>query len=113
MKFIISILSISLLSFVAGLYLPWWAIAIIAFLVSVLIGQKPGRSFLAAFIGIFLLWGVLAYTINSANNGILAGRIGGVLGIGEQPFLLILITGMVGGLVAGLASLAGSYLRKN
>ncbi|HOZ84704.1 MAG TPA: hypothetical protein PK191_04390 [Niabella sp.] len=113
MKFIISILSISLLSFVAGLYLPWWAIAIIAFLVSVLIGQKPGRSFLAGFIGIFLLWGVLAYTINSANNGILAGRIGGVLGIGEQPFLLILITGMVGGLVAGLASLAGSYLRKN
>lgn len=112
MKFIVSILSIALLSFVAGLYFPWWVIAIVAFIVSVLINLKPGHSFLSGFLGIFILWGMLAFMINSANNGILANRIGGVLGVGEHPVLLVLITGLIGGLVAGFASLTGSYLRK-
>lgn len=112
MKFFVSVVTIAILSFVAGLYFPWWGIAIIAFVVSLFISQKPGLSFWSGFIGIFLLWGLLSFFINSANNSILANRIGGVLGIGEHPFLLICITGLVGGLVAGFAALTASYLKK-
>lgn len=111
MKFFISLLSIGLLSFIAGLYMPWWSIALVAFVVSLLISQRSGASFLSGFLSIFLLWLILALLINTANGGILANRIGGMLGIGQSPVLLAFITALVGGLVAGFAALTASYLR--
>lgn len=112
MKFFISLLAIAVLSLVVGLYAPWWSIAVVAFLVSLCISQKPGSSFLSGFMGIFLLWLILALLINAANGSILANRIGGMLGVGPNPVLLAFITALVGGLVAGFAALTASYMRK-
>jgi hypothetical protein len=112
MKFFISIFSVGILSFIVGLYAPWWSIALVAFIVSICIVQKPGSSFLSGFVGVFLLWLILALLINAANGSILANRIGGMLGIGQSPVLLAFITALVGGLVAGFASLTASYLRR-
>lgn len=112
MKFFISLLSISILSFIVGLYTPWWGIAVVAFMVSLLISQRPGSSFLSGFMGVFLLWLMIALLINAANGSMLANRIGGMLGIGQRPVLLAFITALAGGLVAGFAALTASYLRK-
>lgn len=112
MRFFASIFVIAITCFVAGLYAPWWSIAVIAFIISLLVPQRPLNAFLSGFAGVFLLWLVLAAFINTANAGILAGRIGGMLGIGANPRLLVLITAFTGGLVAGLAALTASYLRK-
>ena len=111
MKFIVSLLLTALLSFAAGLYLPWWSIAICAFVVSVLIIQQPFRAFLAGFGGVFLLWLVLSWAIDVANNEILSYKIAQIFPLGGISFLLILVTAIVGGLVGGLAALSGSYLR--
>ena len=54
MKFFTSILLTALLSFAACLYLPWWSIAVVAFMVAALIPQKPGKAFLTAFIALFI-----------------------------------------------------------
>lgn len=113
MKFIISILLTALLSFTAGLYLPWWSIALCAFIVSVLILQPPLRSFLAGFAGVFLLWFIFSLIVDSANNHILSRKMAAIFPLGGISFLLILITALVGGLVAGMAALTGSYLRYN
>lgn len=112
MKFFISLLSISILSFIVGLYTSWWSIALVAFIVSLFISQRPGSSFLSGFTSVFLLWLILALLINAANGGILANRIGGMLGIGQRPVLLAFITALVGGIVAGFAALTASYIRK-
>ena len=64
MRFLIAVLLIMLLSFIAGLYLPWWSIAPVAFLVALLLALGVGRSFLAGFTGIFLLWALLAFWID-------------------------------------------------
>lgn len=113
MKFIISLLLTALLSFTAGLYLPWWTIAVCAFIVSVLILQQPLRAFLAGFLGVFLLWVIFSLLIDAANNHILSHKIASIFPLGGIPFLLILITGFIGGLVGGMAALSGSYLRYN
>lgn len=113
MRFLISIISIAIFSFLAGLYLPWWSIAIIAFLISLLLPQHPAKGFLAGFLGIFILWILLSALINSSNAGILAGRIGAMLSVGNSPAIMILVTGFVGGLVAGFAALSASFLRKH
>lgn len=111
MKFIVSLLLTALLSFTAGLYLPWWSIAVCAFLVSVLILQQPFKAFLAGFAGVFLLWLIFSWSIDSANDHILSHRIAQLFPVGGVSFLLVLITAFIGGLVAGLAALSASYLR--
>lgn len=112
MKLIISILLTALLSFVAGLYMPWWTIAIAAFLVSVFIPQSPGKSFLTGFAALFLLWGILSWWIDNRNEHVLSHKLAAVLPFGGSSFVMILVTALVGALVAGCASLTASYFRK-
>jgi len=112
MKFIISLVLTALLSFAACLYFPWWSIAIVAFIVAALIAQRPGRAFLAGFTALFLLWGGLGLWISSNNDHVLAHKISLLLLQMDNPSLLIFLTAFIGALVAGLAALTGSYLRK-
>lgn len=112
MKFIVSILLIALLSVTACLYLPWWSIAIVAFIVAAAIPQKPWKAFLTGFIALFLLWGSLAWFISSNNNHLLAHKVSLIIIKTDSPLFLILITALIGSLVAGFAALAGSYLRR-
>ena len=112
MKFIVSILLIALLGFTAGIFLPWWSIALGAFLVSALIPLRPGIAFLSGFIAIFILWGLLAWNIDMSNGSILSVKIAQLMHLGGSPILLILVTALVGALVGGSASLTGSFLKK-
>lgn len=112
MKFIVSIVLMAFLSFTASLYFPWWCIAIVCFLVSVFIHQKAGLAFLAGFLALFLLWGGLSVWISYNNNHILAHRISQLIVKKDDPNLLMLVTGLIGAIVGGLASISGSYTRK-
>ena len=111
MKFLFALLLTALFSFIAGLYLPWWSIAIAAFIVALMVYQRAGIAFLSAFWGVLLLWSSLSFWIDSENESILSARIGELLGIGNNSFLLVIITGAIGGLVAGFSAMSGSFLR--
>ncbi len=111
MRFLLSILLTAVLAFVAGMYLEWWSIAIVAFLVALLLPQSSGRSFLAGFLGIFILWGVLAFWIDIKNDSLLSNKMAELFGLGPSGILLVLITALVGALVAGFAAMSGSSLR--
>ena len=113
MKFIISLLLIALLSVAACLYLPWWSIAIVAFIVAALIPQHPGKAFLTGFIALLFLWGSLSWYISSNNNHLLAHKVSMIILKTDSPYLLITSTALIGALVAGLAALSGSYLRRS
>ena len=111
MKFVAATLLTTLLAFISGLFLPWWAMAITSLLVAVLVHQKGWKAFLAGLLGAFILWAGLAWWIDTKNNGVLSERIASVLPLGGNSMLLIVVTGLVGGLVAGFGALTGSYLR--
>ena len=113
MKFIVSILLIALLSVAACLYLPWWSIAIVSFIVAASIPQKPWKSFLTGFISLFLLWGSLSWYISSNNENLLAHKVSMIILKTDSPYSLMLVTALIGSLVAGFASLAGSFVRKS
>ncbi|MFT3980711.1 MAG: hypothetical protein QM687_09605 [Ferruginibacter sp.] len=112
MKFFLSILLVALVSFAACLYLPWWSIAAAGFLVAVAIPQRPFASFLAGFLGAFLLWVILSAITSSANGHVLAQKIAQLILKTGSPWLLIAVTGLLGGLVAGLGALTGSFIRR-
>jgi hypothetical protein len=112
LKYLLSIIVTALLAFVSGIYMPWWGIAIAACLVSAAIPQKPSFSFLSGFLGVFLLWEVLAWWIDNKNNGILSQKVASLFRLGNSSLLLIVITSIIGALVAGFGALAGSYFRR-
>ena len=114
MKIASAILLTAFLGFVIGLYtvLPWWCFTITSLLVSVAIHQKPWKAFVSGFSGMFLLWVVLAFLKDTANEHILSTKVAGILPLGGSYFLLILVTGLVSGLISGAAAITGSFLRK-
>lgn len=112
MKFLVSILLTALLSFALCLFMPWWSIAIAAFAVAALVPQKPGKSFVTAFIALFLLWGGLSFWISNNNHHLLAHKVSQLVLKMDNPMLLVLATAIIGALVAGFAALAGSFVRK-
>lgn len=111
MKFIASIILTALLSFAACLYFPWWSIAVVAFVVIALIPQSPGKSFFAGFVALFLLWFGLSFWISNNNDHILAHKVSLLILKVDNPYLLILVTALIGALVAGLAATTAGFLR--
>lgn len=105
-KLVIATILIALLSGLAQLFLPWWIFGPIAFLVAAFVFPGSWTSFFSGFLGIALLWGISAGIINSANEGILASKMGELFG-GLSPILLILITATIGGLLGGMSALTG------
>jgi hypothetical protein len=57
MKLLVAIILTALLSFIGGLYLPWWSIAIAAFIAVLLVPLASGKAFLAGFGGVYLYYG--------------------------------------------------------
>jgi len=112
MKFLIALILTALLSFIAGIYINiWWFFAIVAFLVALLVHQRAGKAFFAGFLALFILWFVLTFWIDSANDSVLSVKIASLLPLGGSKWLLMLVTGFIGGLIAGFAAMSGSYLR--
>ena len=111
MRFILSILLIAALSFLAGLVLPWWSIALVSFLVGLFLPQSIGRGFLSGFLGIFILWFILALWIDIKNESILSHKIAQLFPLGGSSIAIIIVTAFIGGLVGGFASMSGNSLR--
>ena len=88
--------------------LPWWTFPIFAALIAYWVKIRPGAALLAGLLGGFLLWGGYAGLLNTQNDGILSARIGALLG-GVSGGLLVLATGLLGGLFASLGALVGSW----
>jgi hypothetical protein len=112
MKFFISTILIALVSFVACLYLPWWFIAIVGFIVAFAIPQKAGLAFVSGFIALFILWAGLSFYLSNANDHLLAHKISMLFIKVDNPILLMIVTGVIGGLVAGFGSLTGRLCKK-
>ena len=115
MKFITSLFLTAFLAFAVGIYgiLPWWSFVVTSFLVSVAIHQRAVKAFLAGFLGLFILWVSLATMKDVANEHILSSKVAQILPLGESFVVLILLTGVLGGLVSGLAALTGSFFRQS
>jgi len=100
------------ISFLLQLFLPWWIIAPVAFGLALWKGTSAGKSFLAGFAALFVLWATAALVIHLRNEGILAAKIAGLFSL-PFPGLLIPVAALIGGMVGGLAALSGFYWRKS
>jgi hypothetical protein len=111
MKFITATILYALLAFAAGLFFPWWIIAVTSFIVGLLVHQRALIAYASAFTGLSLLWTGMALWIDFQNNHVLAAKIANVLPLGGSSAYLIGLTALVGGLVSAFAAMSASYLR--
>lgn len=114
MKFVTAFFLTGFLAYVIGLFtnLPWWSFVFTSFIVAMAVHQKAGKAFLSGFIGLFLLWGLLAILKDNPNEHILSSKVAKILPLGGSYILLIFLTAFLGGLVSGLAATSGSTFRK-
>ncbi|MEJ2112456.1 MAG: hypothetical protein P8X62_01685 [Flavobacteriaceae bacterium] len=95
------------LALVLSEILPWWSIMIAAFATALFIPLKHSAVFFMPFSAIALLWMISAYVLSSSNNFILAKKIAILLPLNGNEYLLILVTGIIGGIASGVAAIFG------
>ena len=98
------------LAFVLSLFLPWWSIMIAGILSAMLVPLKKAAVFFIPFLAIFLFWTVNAYLLSNTNDFTLAEKISELLMLGGNPYLLILVTGIIGGLATGISAILGKQM---
>ncbi|MFQ5652198.1 MAG: hypothetical protein ACE5IY_19895 [bacterium] len=107
---IINIVAIAALGFLAELLMPWWSVALAAFLVGGWRGKGGWQTWIDGFAGIALLWLGSATWIHWQSGGILTRRVGEMLHL-PAPFLVLILTAVLGGVVGGLAAVSGYHLK--
>ncbi|MBX2944915.1 MAG: hypothetical protein KF725_03690 [Cyclobacteriaceae bacterium] len=110
MRFMVQIILIVALAWIAESFFPWWSSVIAAAVVGFL--YKSKANFLAGFIAIALLWLIKA-VITDLNAAVpLADKIAKILLVNSKILLLVL-TATLGGLAGGFGALTGSLLKSN
>lgn len=106
-KNILNFIATIIIALILSQLLPWWSVMLASFTTAWLIGLKRSAVFFVPFFAIAVLWMVLAFWLSNANDFILAKKIATLLPLGGNPYLLILVTGIIGGLAAGVAGVFG------
>jgi len=104
-------LVILIISLVCSYFLPWWFVAVIAFAAAWFLGKNPGKTFLLAFAAVFIAWTILALFKTIPNDNILATRMAQLFQL-PNWWLLLIVTGFIGGLVSGLSALSAVLFKK-
>ncbi|WP_298901613.1 hypothetical protein [uncultured Psychroserpens sp.] len=107
---IINFIVTILLAFILSQFLPWWSIMVAGFVSALFFSLKKLAVFVVPFLAILLFWSVYAFIASSGNDFTLAKKISVLLSLGGNPYLLILVTGIIGGLAAGISALLGKQL---
>ena len=107
-NFLISVTLIATASAALQMFMPWWIIVVVAFLASYFLKQNAMAAFGSGFLGVFLLWVLCAFLLSAANDNLLATKVAMLLPLKGSVKALLLVSGLVGGLVAGFAALTGS-----
>ena len=102
-NFIVTILVALILS----QFLPWWSIMVAAFATSMFFSLKRASVFVIPFLAITVFWIAYSFWLTNANDFILAKKMAVLLPLNGNAYLLILVTGIIGGLAAGIAGIFG------
>ncbi len=92
------------------LFSPWFSLGLLALVLGYLFRQNAVQAFSTGFLGGFLLWAGYAGYLHFINEGILGDRMAKLFGLSEG-WLLVIVTGLLGGLLAGLGCWTGQALR--
>jgi hypothetical protein len=103
MKLLLQFLITVAISFILQTFLPWWSMAIGCVTIGYVFSNGSLRSFAIGFLGIGLLWIGMALWIDFQTQSILTEKMNRLL-----PINSLVLTGLIGALVGGFASMTGA-----
>ena len=107
----INFIATIILAIVLALVLPWWSVMLAALVTGFLIPLKKTKVFFTPFLAVLLFWTCYCFMLSSANDFTLAQRISILIPLGGNPYILMLMAGLLGGLAAGIAAVFAKQLR--
>lgn len=110
MKPLILILIIAILTYSFSMFLPWWISGVVAFIVCYFF--KPGHftAFTASLLAVFGVWLIKSYFADSNFDIPMSSILSKILG--DMPTSSVFfLTGLIGGIPAGMAGLLGNWTR--
>jgi len=106
-KNIINFIATIIIAIILSQFLPWWSVMVASFATSLFIGLKRIAVFVVPFLAIMFYWIVYAFLLSNSNDFLLAKKIAILLPLKGNAYLLILLTGVIGGLAAGISGIFG------
>ncbi len=110
MKLLGQFVFIFIISYIFELFLPWWSIAIAAFVGGITLRTKI--NFLIGFLAVACLWLTKAWFISSHDVNSLTEKVAHIFTLNSKASLFTLMA-LLGGLVGGFACLTGALVRRN
>lgn len=111
MIFILRLILISVLCFAVGTIMPWWSVILCSVVVSFFLPGHNFNAFLSGFLGVGLLWMVMAWKFDMESGSNMSIKMTELFKI-DDPILLIVGTGVIGALVGGFAAFTGNCFRQ-
>lgn len=105
------ILLLIFISSISQFFFPWWSMTICAFVIGFLMLKTTKSAFSKGFIAIALLWIIVASVQYFSGAEIIATRVSPLVKL-PHPAIAIAITGLLGGIIAGFATLSGYQLKQ-
>ncbi|AXT19534.1 hypothetical protein D7030_10300 [Flavobacteriaceae bacterium AU392] len=101
-----------ILAILLSQFLPWWSVMLASFISGFSISLKKASVFFTPFLSIAVFWMGYAWYLGSNNDFILAKKIAVLLPLNGNSVLLLLITGIIGGVAAGMSGFFATECRK-
>ncbi|HSJ68477.1 MAG TPA: hypothetical protein VK921_12410 [Anditalea sp.] len=111
MKFFIHCILSAIISLLLGPFIPYWGLMIVIGIAAALIGGRGIVAFLGSGLGMALVWFAVPLWVTIRTGSELPLRIGAIMGL-DNPMILILITSLIGFLLAGFSAWTGNSFRK-
>lgn len=111
MKLLIRIILIGALTYFISPFLYWWTGMALAFIICFAIPSSWLIAFISGFLGVGLVWMGQAWSLDVANASRFSALIVQLFPLND-PFMLVIATGLIGATSGGFASLSGNYFRK-
>lgn len=109
-KSILNFFATLLLAVLLSMFLPWWSVMLAALISACVFPLEKSAVFWTPFLSVWLYWSVYSFLLSSANDYILAQKIASLFPLNGNPYLLILATGTLGGMAAGVSGVLGRQI---
>lgn len=112
MRLLLQILVVAFLALVLAQIMPWWGVAIAGLAGGYAYAGHRGKSFLAGFLGIFILWFLAALYIKVTTGSDFADRFALLFPFPLSGTALMVVSGVIGGIVGGFGAFTGDSIKR-
>jgi hypothetical protein len=111
MKSFLHIFFLTIECMILQFFLPWWIIVPVSFLHAFKVIPDKWTATWVSFVSVFMLWSGMAILSESRSDVSIAQLLGNLLG-NISGFAVIILTGVTGGICAGLGGLLGRWMKE-